>query len=154
LVLTGLSWWTIMLWVILLLGASGLIGGYAAERAIVPELQYHPGTPNEVVEICRQAAIAAARTHASEMGAQVIRVDAAAPAPCGSRAAVSEHQWRLESSTRVPAAAKPARALSSVAWTGAGWRLSRILQPQHARQFLCSGGRHWLTRCRLRLSDG
>jgi len=70
-----------MLWVILLLGASGLIGGYAAERAIVPELQYHPGTPNEVVEICRQAAIAAARTHASEMGAQVIRVDAASAGP-------------------------------------------------------------------------
>ena len=66
-----------MLWVILLLGASGLVGGYAAERAIVPELQYRPGTPNEVVEICRRAAIAAARTHASEMGAQVIRVDAA-----------------------------------------------------------------------------
>jgi hypothetical protein len=81
LVLTGLSWWTIMLWVILLFGASGLIGGYAAERAIVPELQYHPGTPNEVVEICRQAAIAAARTHASEMGAQVIRVDAASAGP-------------------------------------------------------------------------
>jgi hypothetical protein len=65
-----------MLWVILLLGASGFAGGYAAERAVIPKLQYRPGTPNEVVEICRQAAIAAARPHASEMGAQLIRVDA------------------------------------------------------------------------------
>ncbi len=65
-----------MLWVVLLLGASGMVGGYAAERAIIPKLQYHPGTPNEVVEICRQAAITAARTHANEMGAELIRVDA------------------------------------------------------------------------------
>ncbi|MBO1909715.1 hypothetical protein J4G37_33590 [Microvirga sp. 3-52] len=65
-----------MLWVILLLGASGFAGGYAAERAVIPKLQYRPGTPNEVVAICRQAAIAAARPHASEMGAQLIRVDA------------------------------------------------------------------------------
>src|SRR5215210_2658956 len=66
-----------MLWVILLLGASGLVGGYAAERAAIPKLQYRPGTPNEVVEICRQAAIAAARAHASEMSATLVRVDAA-----------------------------------------------------------------------------
>jgi hypothetical protein len=72
----GAFWWTDMLWVVLLLGASGLVGGYAAERAVVPKLQYRPGTPNEVVETCRQAAIAAARTHASEMGAELIRVDA------------------------------------------------------------------------------
>ena len=65
-----------MLWVILLLGASGIVGGYVAERAIIPKLQYRPGTPNEVVETCRQAAIAAARPHASEMGARLIRVDA------------------------------------------------------------------------------
>jgi hypothetical protein len=65
-----------MLWVVLLLGASGLVGGYAAEQAIVPKLQYRPGTPNEVVETCRQAAIAAARAHASAMGAELIRVDA------------------------------------------------------------------------------
>ena len=74
--LIGSSWWTDMLWVILLLGASGMVGGYAAERAIIPKLQYRPGTPNEVVETCRQAAIAAASTHASEMGAQLTRVDA------------------------------------------------------------------------------
>src|SRR3712207_603213 len=72
----GAFWWTDMLWVILLLGTSGLVGGYAAERAVVPKLQYRPGTPNEVVETCRQATIAAARTHASEMGAELIRVDA------------------------------------------------------------------------------
>ncbi len=65
-----------MLWVILLLGASGMVGGYAAEQAIIPKLQHRPGTPDEVVETCRQAAIAAARTHASEMGAQLVRVDA------------------------------------------------------------------------------
>ena len=65
-----------MLWVVLLLGASGMVGGYAAERAIIPKLQYRPGTPNEIVETCRQAAIAAARTHASQMGAELIRVDA------------------------------------------------------------------------------
>ncbi len=65
-----------MLWVVLLFGASGMVGGYAAERAIIPELQYHPGTPNEVVETCRQTAIAAARAHASEVGAELIRVDA------------------------------------------------------------------------------
>jgi hypothetical protein len=66
-----------MLWVIILLGASGMVGGYAAERATIPKLQYRPGTPNTVVEICRQAAVAAARTHASEMGAELVRVDAA-----------------------------------------------------------------------------
>lgn len=54
-----------------------MIGGYAAERTYIPKLQYRPGTPNEVVETCRQAAIGAARTHASEMGAQLVRVDAA-----------------------------------------------------------------------------
>jgi hypothetical protein len=53
-----------------------MVGGYAAERAIIPKLQYRPGTPNEIVETCRQAAIAAARTHASQMGAHLIRVDA------------------------------------------------------------------------------
>ncbi|WP_210346537.1 hypothetical protein, partial [Microvirga aerilata] len=61
-----------MLWVILLLGASGMVGGYAAEQATIPKLQYRPGTPNIVVETCRQAAIAAARTHASEMGAELV----------------------------------------------------------------------------------
>ena len=66
-----------MLWVILLLGASGMVGGYAAERATIPKLQYRPGTPNAVVETCRQAAIAAAHTHASAMGAELVRVDAA-----------------------------------------------------------------------------
>lgn len=65
-----------MLWVVLLVGASGLIGGYAAERAGIPKLQHRPGTPDEVVESCRQAAIAAARAHAGEMGAELVRVDA------------------------------------------------------------------------------
>jgi hypothetical protein len=66
-----------MLWVVLLIGAAGLAGGYAAERAAIPKLQYRPGTPNEVVETCRQAVIAAASTHANERGAELIRVDAA-----------------------------------------------------------------------------
>lgn len=65
-----------MLWVILLLAAAGLGGGYAAERAIIPKLQYRPGTPNEVVEKCRQAVIAAAGTHAAASDAKLIRVDA------------------------------------------------------------------------------
>jgi hypothetical protein len=65
-----------MLWVILLLGIAGLGGGYAAERAIIPKLQYRPGTPNEVVENCRQAVIAAAGTHAAASDAKLIRVDA------------------------------------------------------------------------------
>ena len=65
-----------MIWVILLLGAAGLGGGYAAERAIIPKLQYRPGTPNEIVDACRQAVVAAARTHASEVGVELIRVDA------------------------------------------------------------------------------
>jgi hypothetical protein len=65
-----------MLWVILLLGASGMVGSYAAERAIIPKLQYRPGTPNEVVEKCREAVIAAAGTHAAASDAKLIRVDA------------------------------------------------------------------------------
>jgi len=65
-----------MLWVVLLLGASGLAGGYATERALIPKLQHRPGTPDAIVETCRQAVIAAARTHASEMRAELIRVDA------------------------------------------------------------------------------
>ena len=82
----GAFWWTDMLWVVLLLGASGLVGGYAAERAVVPKLQYRPGTPNEVVETCRQAAIAAARIHASEMGAAADPGGCRpAPAKCGER---------------------------------------------------------------------
>ena len=79
-VLAGCLWWTAMLWVVLLIGASGLAGGYASyaqQQAAIPKLQYRPGTPNEVVETCRQAAIAAARTHASEVGAELVRVDAA-----------------------------------------------------------------------------
>jgi hypothetical protein len=27
-----------------------MVGGYAAERAIIPKLQYRPGTPNEIVK--------------------------------------------------------------------------------------------------------
>jgi hypothetical protein len=65
-----------MLLVILLLGAAGLGGGYAAERAIIPKLQYRPGTPDEVVEKCREAVIVAAGTHAAASDAKLIRVDA------------------------------------------------------------------------------
>ncbi len=79
-----------MLWVVLLIGASGMVGGYAAERATIPKLQYRPGTPNEVVETCRQAAIAVARIHSSEMGAQLVRVDAAS---AGEMRRTRSGQW-------------------------------------------------------------
>jgi hypothetical protein len=62
------------------IAASAAVGGYAtyaSRQAIIPQLQYRPGTPDNVVESCRQAAIAAARTHAAELGAELVRVDAA-----------------------------------------------------------------------------
>jgi hypothetical protein len=65
-----------MVWLALLIGASGLVGGYATEQAVIPKLQHRPGTPIEVVQTCREAFVSAARTHASQMGAELIRVDA------------------------------------------------------------------------------
>jgi hypothetical protein len=69
-----------MIWVVVLIAASAAFGGvanYTSRQSIVPQLQYRPGTPDAVVESCRQAAIAAARTHATELGAELVRVDAA-----------------------------------------------------------------------------
>ncbi len=63
---------------VFLLVALGGVGLYNFQKPrATPELQYRPGTPNDIVEICRQAAISAAREHAAEMGAEVQRVDAA-----------------------------------------------------------------------------
>jgi hypothetical protein len=62
------------------IAASAAVGGYAtyaSRQSSIPQLQYRPGTPNSVVESCRQAVITAARTHASELGAELVRVDAA-----------------------------------------------------------------------------
>jgi hypothetical protein len=65
-----------MLWIVLLAGAAGLASGYASEQAIIPKLQHRPGTPIEVVRTCRDAVLSAAQTHASEMDATLVRVDA------------------------------------------------------------------------------
>jgi hypothetical protein len=48
----------------------------AEDRAVVPQLQYRPGTPDEVVATCREAVAAAARAHAAESNAELLRVDA------------------------------------------------------------------------------
>ena len=69
-----------MIWVVVLIAASAAFGGvanYTAKQSSIPQLQYRPGTPDTVVESCRQAVITAARTHASELGAELVRVDAA-----------------------------------------------------------------------------
>jgi len=65
-----------MLFIVLLGGAAGLAGAYASEQAIIPKLQHRPGTPIEVVQSCRDAVVSAAQTHASEVGATLVRVDA------------------------------------------------------------------------------
>jgi hypothetical protein len=65
-----------MFWIVLLVGAAGLAGGYAAEKANIPKLQHRPGTPIAIVEACRNAVISAAQAHATDMGATLVRVDA------------------------------------------------------------------------------
>lgn len=72
-----------MIWVVVLVMASAAAAmgasavNEAEEQAVVPQLQYRPGTPNEVVEMCRQAVIKAGTIHASERDAELRRVDAA-----------------------------------------------------------------------------
>jgi hypothetical protein len=68
-----------MVWVVVFIAVSAVLGGivsYAPRQSSIPQLQHRPGTPIEVVESCRQAVIAAAKAHASEMGAELVRVDA------------------------------------------------------------------------------
>jgi len=70
----------IMIWVVVFIAASALVGGVAtstSEQPPVARLQYRPGTPDDVVERCRQAVIPLAREHAAELGAELLRVDAA-----------------------------------------------------------------------------
>ena len=69
----------IMFLVVVFIAASAVLGGYTSytsQQDNIPRLQHRPGTPDRVVEICRQAAIEAARAHASELGAELVRVDA------------------------------------------------------------------------------
>jgi hypothetical protein len=73
-----------MLWLALFIGASAMVGGYAsyaAEQAAIPKLQHRPGTPVEIVQTCREAVIPVARTHAGQMGAELVRVDATSAGP-------------------------------------------------------------------------
>ena len=68
-----------MIFVVVFLAASAVLGGiasYQSREPIAPQLQYRPGTPTQVVERCRQAVIEAAREHAAEKGATLLRVDA------------------------------------------------------------------------------
>jgi hypothetical protein len=68
-----------MLWIALLIAASAGIGGYASyasRQAAIPQLQYRPGTPIEIVRTCREAAVTAARAHAADMSVELVRVDA------------------------------------------------------------------------------
>jgi hypothetical protein len=68
-----------MLWLALFIGASAMVGGYASyatQQAAIPKLQHLPGTSMEVVQACREAVIPAAQTHASALGAELVRVDA------------------------------------------------------------------------------
>ena len=68
-----------MVWVVVFVVATAAVGvsaRYAAQEAVVPRLQHRPGTPIEIVAKCREAVIAAGRAHASEMNAELVRVDA------------------------------------------------------------------------------
>ena len=68
-----------MVWVVVFVVATAAVGmsaRYAAQEAVVPRLQHRPGTPIEIVARCREAVIAAGRAHASEMNAELVRVDA------------------------------------------------------------------------------
>jgi hypothetical protein len=68
-----------MVWLLVFIAVSAVLGGaaqYSSYQASVPHLQHRPGTPDEVVESCRQAVITAAQTHAAESGAELVRVDA------------------------------------------------------------------------------
>jgi hypothetical protein len=68
-----------MVWLVVFVVASAAVGvtaKYAAQEAVAPRLQHRPGTPIEIVAKCREAVIAAGRAHASEMNAELVRVDA------------------------------------------------------------------------------
>ena len=68
-----------MVWLVLFVGASAMVGGYAsytAQQAVTPNLHYRPGTPTEIVKLCRETVIAAAQSHAATVGAELVRVDA------------------------------------------------------------------------------
>jgi hypothetical protein len=46
-----------VVWLVLFVGASAIVGGYAsytAQQAVIPKLQYRPGTPTEIVKLCRE----------------------------------------------------------------------------------------------------
>ena len=128
-----------MLWLALLIGASGLVGGYATERAVIPKLQHRPGTPIEVVQTCREAFVSAARTHASQMGAELIRVDATSAGQIrrtrnGQSAPVEVGIVYSRAGGRL------VRVSSHVTWTAEGVLLLQTLQAQHAREFLRPSG--------------
>jgi hypothetical protein len=68
-----------MTWVVVLVAAAALMGGvasYTNQPSAVPQLTHVPGTPDEVVESCRQSVISAAQAHAAQQGAELVRVDA------------------------------------------------------------------------------
>src|SRR4051794_30076447 len=73
-----------MLLLVLFLGASAAVGGYASylsHQAVLPNLEHRPGTPIEVVQQCRDAVIAPARTHATQKHAELVRIDATSAGP-------------------------------------------------------------------------
>jgi hypothetical protein len=68
-----------MTWVVVFVAVAALLGGvasYTSQQAAIPQLTHIPGTPDEVVESCRQSVIAAAQAHAVQLGAELVRVDA------------------------------------------------------------------------------
>lgn len=73
-----------MTWVVVILVASFVLGGAASYSALQqdrPGLTYRPGTPDDIVENCRRATAAAAKAHASRVGAELVRVDATSAGP-------------------------------------------------------------------------
>lgn len=68
-----------MTWVVVFIAATALLGGiasYTSQQASIPRLNHVPGTPDEIVESCRQSVATAAQTHAAQLGATLVRVDA------------------------------------------------------------------------------
>jgi hypothetical protein len=68
-----------MMWFVVFVAVAALLGGvasYSSQQAAIPRLTHVPGTPDEVVESCRQSVIAAAQAHATQLGATLVRVDA------------------------------------------------------------------------------
>jgi hypothetical protein len=74
-----------MLWLALFIGASAAVGGYASyQRNAAPQLEHRPGVPMELVQLCRDAVVTPAQAHASEAGAELVRVDATSAGPIQS----------------------------------------------------------------------